>query len=36
MPDDFLATTWPLWFALAVFALAWVVWLVTPDDEDDE
>jgi hypothetical protein len=36
MPDDFFRTTWPLWFAIAVFALAWVVWLVTPDDEDDE
>jgi hypothetical protein len=36
MPDDFLATVWPLLASLAVFALAWVVWLVTPDDEDDE
>jgi hypothetical protein len=36
MPPDLWSTLWPLWFSLAIFALAWVVWLISPDDEDDE
>jgi hypothetical protein len=36
MPPDLWSTLWPLWFALLIFAMAWLLWLISPDDDDED